>query len=104
MSTPDLFDLKAGIAAKDAGQDKVQEHGEDFVESMRTYAKVIAVRNGTVTSDDLRKHAAMYGITPHHQNAWGAIFRGFGWKSVGFTRSTLIGNHARTIRVWKFQP
>jgi len=102
--TQDLFDLKAGIAAKDAGQDKVQEHGEDFVEQMRTYAKTFADSYGTVTSDDLRKYAAQYCKAPHHPNAWGAIFRGKHWKSVGFTRSSFVGNHARTIRIWQYIP
>lgn len=99
MSNPqfDLFESKNG---KEAGQALVESHNEHFVERMRAQARRLCAINGTVTSDDLREAANDLGIRPRHPNAWGAIFHGDEWRAVSYTRSKLVSNHARTIRVW----
>ena len=90
----------SGAARKEKGLDSVESHEATFVEKMRNRAVEIATESGTVTSDDLRRYAKAYGITPNHPNAWGAIFRGKLWRSVGRKKSTLTTNHSREIRVW----
>lgn len=99
--TQTTFSLEEGTALKEKGKDVVSSHAPSFLEIMRGVATVIAARKGRVTSDDLRLYATQNGIKPHHQNAWGAVFRGKEWRCGGFTRSTLTSNHARTIRVWQ---
>lgn len=91
-----------GDALKTEGQAQVAEHNHVFMETMRTFARNHAVHHGSVTSDDLRLYAAEHGLVPKHPNAWGAIFHGKGWKAVGYTRSKLPSNHARTVRVWEW--
>lgn len=98
--TQTTFDLKEAIDLKEQGKNLVSEHGPDFLDIMREVAVAIARRKGSVTSDDLRLYATQNGIVPHNQNAWGAVFRGAKWRCDGFTRSTLVSNHARTIRRW----
>jgi hypothetical protein len=89
-----------GTLLKERGLDSVESHETTFVEKMRRRAVEIATESGTVTSDDLRSYAKAYGIEPNHQNAWGAIFRGKLWRSVGRKKSTVNSNHSREIRVW----
>lgn len=101
MNQADLFDRKTATAHKDAGIETVREHNSDFIAMMQATARNISQAVGSVTSDDLRRAAQNYGIEPRHQNAWGAIFRGKEWMAIGYTKSTLVSNHARTIRVWK---
>jgi hypothetical protein len=98
--TQTLFNLTQAKTSKEAGQALVESHSPDFVEQMWSEAKRIATAQGSVNSDDLRIYAIKTGLRPHHPNAWGAIFLGKEWKSIGFTRSSLVSNHARTIRVW----
>lgn len=102
MTTQVELNLAGAVEAKDCGQAEVEEHGQEFVGTMRDVALGIARTRGSVTSDDLRRYAAEHGLVPHHPNAWGAIFSK-GWRSVGYTRSALVSNHARTIRVWALQ-
>jgi hypothetical protein len=90
----------SGSILKERGLDSVESHEATFVEKMRKRAFEIATESGTVTSDDLRHYAKAYGIVPNHQNAWGAIFRGKLWRSVGRKKSSLNSNHNREIRVW----
>jgi hypothetical protein len=92
--------LREGEAARDEGVALVSENNPTFVEIMREAARVLARKNGSVCSDDLRAYAQMCGIEPEHQNAWGAIFRGQEWVVVGRRKSRLTSNHAREIRVW----
>ena len=99
----DLFDLQKGLYAKDVGVQLVVDHGEDWQAVMQSVAKAICNAKGEVCSDDLRRYAATHDLEPHHPNAWGAVFRGNGWKHVGWKRSAKITNHARTIRVWTWK-
>lgn len=94
------FDFDAGKARKEAGLDSVEEHNERFVRIMRQRAEYVAIRFGTVTSDDLRKYAKYRGLEPEHPNCWGSLIRGPRWVCVGRTKSKLKSNHAREIRVW----
>lgn len=98
-----IFDLSAGIRGRDAGIEKVISNNECFAATMRGIARLIARRRGIVSSDDLREMAVQYGIQPNHENAWGGIFRGTEWECVGFMRSKLPSNHARTIRTWRLK-
>jgi len=85
---------------KTEGQDRVASHNPDFVELMRSEARAIADRSGTVTIDDLRAFASRTGIEPRHRNAWGSIFHERGWNIVGYIKSERPESHARRIAVW----
>lgn len=97
------FDFKAGKEAKTSGLDLVETNNQSFVDHMRLIAKEIVLIKGKVSCDDLRVYARDNDIVPAHPNAWGAIFRGKGWKQVGRKKSKLVSNHAREIRIWTFQ-
>lgn len=103
MRVQATFNLDESIAAKETGQDLVGSHNRAFLVTMRQAARDIARRQGSVTADDLRRYAAQRGISPHHPNASGAIFRGAEWQSIAIRRSALVSNHARTIRVWRLR-
>ena len=96
------FDLQTGEREKSIGLDRVSVGAEEFIDMMRETAIEICKRQGSVSSDDLRRVADMAGIEPHHPNAWGAIFRGKHWECVARKRSELVSNHAREIRVWEY--
>jgi hypothetical protein len=95
--------LQAGRAAQQMGLDLVESNSQVFTETMRGYARMVAKEHGQVTSDDLREYARDIGLYPHHQNAWGAIFRSPMFTPLGFTHSRITSNRARVIRVWGLQ-
>jgi hypothetical protein len=97
-----LFSLIDGIKAKTEGQIQVEQHSGGFVGWMRELAIDRALHHGTVDSDYLRAYAEEEEIKAHHPNAWGAIFRGKGWRVVGWKRSEFVSNHGRTIKVWSY--
>lgn len=92
-----------GEQARDAGLALVELHGEEFTRIMRNAAKLVSEKHGSVDADDLRAWAAASGIKPHHPNAWGAVFKGRGWRCIGRKVSKLKSNHAREVRVWKWE-
>ena len=94
------FDLEKGRTLKVEGQATTEASNERFVDLMREEALRIIASDGYVTCDDLRRYALKLGIEPHHPNAWGAIFRGKGWKLVDRTLSQFTTNHARSIGIW----
>ena len=94
-----LFDAEEAERRRDLGVESVRE---TFVEAMRRVAIQMSDTEGQVSSDDLRRHAKERGISPKHPNAWGVIFRGKGWTCVGRMKSSLVSNHAREIRIWKW--
>ena len=83
------FDTKPGLA---------------WLSRVRREALRVAAKNGTVTSDDLRRWADANSDYPHHPNAWGAVFRSKGWATDGLARSNHPTNHARRIFIWKRVP
>lgn len=97
------MDLMAGLQAKSEGQNLVEDHNPNFVAIMRSHAILTATSKGQVTCDDLREYASAQGLRPKHQNAWGSIFRGPDWKMIGRTKSKLVSNHAREIRIWRYE-
>lgn len=94
------FDLLQGLERKDAGLDQVESTHEDFVPRLRELVKQYALYHGEVTADDARRLAIEHGLRPKHKNAWGAVFRGKGWKKVGQRQSALISNHGHVNPVW----
>ncbi len=97
MNQMGLFDPQQ---AKERVMDQVEGNAAGFVALMRRQARQIAARYGKVTSDDLREFAFQEGIEPHHQNAWGAIFRAPEWRCVGHVRSRIKTNNGRQVRIW----
>ena len=97
--TEEQTSLDLGRQLRDQWLKKVTGNSISFLERMRAKALEIEAAKGTVAVDDLREYAAAEGIQPHHQNAWGAVFRK-GWKAVGFRQTRVKGCHARQIRVF----
>ena len=97
------LDLFIGTQRKEAGISLVESNAVPFIEAMRREAIRISILRGSVTSDDLRLYADRHGFIPHHQNAWGAIFRGKAWRIVGRKKSELVSNHTREIRIWRYE-
>jgi len=101
--TQDLFGSE-GLDGKREGLEQVTKNNPDFVTTMRDIAISMSLRWGSVNSDDLRRAALEMSLEPNHPNAWGAVFRGKEWKPIGWKHSRLKSNHARMIRVWRYDP
>ena len=91
-----------GQALREEGLDRVESNSHGFVDKMREVAADIALRRGWVNSDDLRLYAEAHDLRPHHPNAWGSVFRGSRWNQVGWMKSTIPSNHARSIGRWVY--
>lgn len=98
-----LFDLATGEAEKRRGLDRIQESHDGFVRTLRAAAIDHSRLHGKVTADDVRRLAMARGLRPQHKNAWGAIFRGRGWKRVGESKSELATNHGHRNPVWRYE-
>jgi len=96
--------MNLGLRLKDRGLDAVENSNESWVDTMRKYAVWFSLKAGSVTADNVRQYARNIDFQPDSPNAYGAIFRGKGWKCVGRTKSSHPGNHAREIRVWRYEP
>jgi hypothetical protein len=96
--------LVFGESLKDEGQARVEDNSGGWVDRMRGRARIMAQRDGRVTADDLRWYSALTRDPPHSPNCYGAIFRGRGWKIIGYEKSRIPSNHARRIAVWTYDP
>ena len=92
-----------GLFRRDQGLDAVEQHNTSWVKQMRRQARKICMTRGNVTSDDLHKFADSQDLQPSHHNAYGAVFRGKGWKCIGRCRSTRPSAHGREIKLWAWQ-
>jgi hypothetical protein len=93
------FDVSQGLQAKDAALDHVEAYHADAVRILRAAAKAHAREYGRVHVDDVRRIAAARGMTVA-KNAWGAIFRGPGWRKVGERPSALVSNKGHVSPEW----
>lgn len=101
------LNLKAALAARDAGVQKTASKNATFIETMRGVARLICHRQGTVTADDLKEWAAQHHMEPTHYNAYGAIFRAKEWKEefefVRHVKSKQVQGHGNLIGLWKLR-
>ena len=96
--------LQLAIEARDKGVAKVKVKNADFVETLRSVARMIAREKGTVCADDLRKWADENEMIPTSHNAWGAIFcRNQDFVLHGYARSQQIQGHGNLQRIWKLK-
>jgi hypothetical protein len=100
-----LFDLLAGLEAKEAGKDQAAENKA----SLLAHARKIALRLGKggqeVTADDVarelhREEISIFALG----NAAGALFKGKEWKWTGeFRRSERAHANGNLLRIWKLK-
>lgn len=100
----DLFDYAKSKEAKDAGMALAASHAVDKLAIARSIAVQIATNgDGTCTADQVGKvlKAQSIKIGP-----WaGSIFKDGNWQFTGNRiLSKRISNHAREIKVWRYEP
>ena len=94
--------LDLALAERDKGIARVKAKNSDFVETMKSVARMIARKNGTVCADDLREWLKEHPEVgePTSYSAMGAIFcRNKDFKLVGYSRSALIQGHGNLQRI-----
>lgn len=89
-----------GERLKREGLDAVESTSGEWVDRMRAAAREHVRRTGSVSVDDLRRHADRTGDQPDTPHAWGAVFSRGGWREVGRKRSDYGSNRAREVRLW----
>ena len=104
---PPLFDLPAGLAARDKGILKAQDNNARLVVEMREFAVAYCRRggnaHGTVNADDVAAELVRRGLSVHALgNAAGSLFRDkrFAWTG-RFVKSARIHAHSNLIREWR---
>lgn len=89
------------------GIEKLELSHDEWLRQVRTYARTVCLRCGSVSSDALRAAESCYALpTPHHPNAWGAVFRevskdGY-WHRIETKASAYPSNHGRLIGIWRW--
>ena len=96
------FDRAQAIKRRDEGMQLVATNNRKFLAILRPYAKALAMKNGSVHIDDVRKRALALGIEPESSNAWGSIFREKGWIRGPEKASELISNHGHRSPAWRW--
>ena len=96
------MNTQLGLALKESGLDAIEVSNQAWLKKMREFAVGFSRQHTEVTADDVRYYAGRVHWKPHHSNAYGGIFRGPGWKPVGYTQSRHPSNHGRTIRIWRW--
>lgn len=101
-SQASLFDLPAGIAAKDKGIEIAASQRASLVIEARNLAVEIAKRKGTVNADDIVEAMCERGYGPHVLGpATGSIFRDRRFKFTGQRiKSKRPWANANELRVW----
>ena len=95
--------LNTGLEQKQLGLYRVESSNKALVRLARAIAKEICGRVGKVSMDDVRSDPRMAGFTPSSPNFWGSVFMEKGWRCIDRTQSTRRENHAREIKVWRFE-
>jgi hypothetical protein len=85
-------------ASKDEALDLFATKFPSFLDQARSIAQSISVSRGSVTADDLWERCP----PPANANVkiMGAVFKGPGWKVIGFEPSQRKEARARIIRRW----
>jgi len=91
-----------GMPGQLAGIRRVAEHNETWLERARKQARMIDMVYAKVSSADVREWADETNDHPDHPNAWGALFRGGGWRCVGRVKTRHADGHAREIKLWTY--
>lgn len=95
--------MTTGLQEKQLGLYRVASHNKALVGLARAVAKEICGRVGQVTIDQVRDHPAMAGIEPSSPNFWGCLFLEKGWHCIDRQHSVRRTNHAREIKVWRYE-
>ncbi len=95
------FDLYEAIVLRDRGIKLVAQNNPHFLTVARNVARQIAMRQGEVTSDDVRRECP---IDPLHHNAWGGIWKGKEWEWTGeYRTSHIVSRHGGEQKVWRLR-
>lgn len=91
------------------GIEQLEISHAEWLRQVRKYARHFCSVNARVSSDALRRAEKRDELrTPHHPNAWGAVFREKSkdghWERTGTKKSTYSSNHGRLIGVWRWRP
>lgn len=107
--TVELFDHSAGAEAARDGIERAQygllPWNIGLLEEAQCTAIAIAKQKGEVTADDVVAAFNQVGVDLPGTigNAMGSLFRGRHWRHAGTKSSTRITNHARLMRVWRWE-
>lgn len=96
---------KQAEAAKEAGIAQAAASRTAILSKARATARLLATRNGHTNSDEVSTELELQGIdSTELGNAAGAIFRGPGWRCIGYQKSVRVSRHANRIANWTFNP
>lgn len=100
LTTESQLSLLDGLDRQRVGRDRVEWSHEYWIQEMRVVAMKICQERGFVTTDDIHRHVETHACFPEKNTAFTGIFRGQGWRDIGYVKSSLKTNHARLIRKW----
>lgn len=101
-----MTQLALALAERDRGIARVKSKNADWVETMRSAARMLARRKADriITADDLREWVKTHPEVgePTHYNAYGAVFcRNPDFEFAGYTKSVQPQGHGNIIRKWR---
>ena len=94
------FDAAKSDAAKTRGM-AIAAADNEVLAKAQEVALWLGRHGKAISADDVYHSLVILGIKPSQLGpAAGSIFKGQGWKCVGWVKSTRVSNHARMIRSW----
>jgi hypothetical protein len=106
MNDGPLFDIIAGIEARDAGIAQAARTKGTLLKLARNIAADLGRELGEVTADDVQRRLHdVHKISIHALgNAAGAIFKTDDWEFTGrFVRSERVHARGNMLRVWRWK-
>jgi hypothetical protein len=90
-----------GERLKREGIARVEARAPALAEMLRAEAKRIAAERGRVTIDDVRDWMDAHEVIAPHKNFFGSVLRScYGFRIIGWERSTRKDKHAHMQPVW----
>jgi hypothetical protein len=94
---------KESESARDTGIAQAAAHRAKILAKAREIARYLSNAHGHTNADEVATELEMQRIdSTELGNAAGAIFRGKGWKFIGYQKSVRVSRHANKIGVWTF--
>lgn len=100
-----LFDRAAGDEARDRGMEQAAENKRSLLEYARGVAFGLALKNGTVTADDVSERLVAAGISANALgNASGSLFKDGRFVPTGrYVKARRAQSHSRRIAEWRLK-
>lgn len=104
MTEPVQYDLIESLRLRDAGITKASfgYNAAEWLDKAQATARYLAMSDSETDAESVLKLCPRpAAVSPA---VTGGIFRGKGWKCVGYSQASKVSSHGRLLRRWSYNP